>query len=1127
MIAPCRLERMKRNLSSWARRSLLVTSLFMALSSSPAAEVSGKRAYDVPSGDAKVTLRLFAEQSGQEIIYPAESVAGVKTNALKGEYTPREAIDRLVAGTALVVTTAKTGAIAVNRSGSPAAQQARPVKNGAPVNDNGDGGPTRPDASPNGDETIVLSPFTVNASDDWGYLATGTLAGSRIKTPLSDVAAQISVFTPELMNDLGLTNLDEVYLYSTNVESYLQFTPGGDRGAAFGSLLLRDNNRIRGLGSATNLRSFFPTGFGIDTYNTDRITIASGPNAILFGLGNPGGITDASLKRANFRNHTTLTYRRDNFNGYRGTFDTNLVLLPKKAALRIGGLDADNRTFRKHDKDENRRLYAALTLRPFAKTTVRLHGEWVQRNASRAAMILPYDYLTPWLDNGRPEFNNAGLTPASAGAAVTNRITGGALQSVFQRAGGTGYVLMAGNTPANQPVANWGNTAVIRGAHTNAATLQDRAIAWSLLRPDVFDPDANLYGDAYENRERGRIFNVFAEQEITKNFFVEAAYMREVYRNRRGSFANSPNLDIFADANRFLSDGVTPNPNLGKLYSQAIPTGARGLEDREESRLTMSYELDFTKRAGLARWFGRNRLAAMYNYSDSSNRSQNVRALISGRPSFLPVNGQNNLGDPSRPLQVRTYLGNGIDHSSPVAGGPLDFNEPLRLTGPGGEQFEVRMWNNPDGAVGAATGTVQNVISRVLAGQSYLLKDRLIASYGWRESRVRMKNALDLASTTRLPYLQTNGTTTNAGLFPVIENTHFGDNWDSYDNGQSVNWGLVARPLPWLSFHYSDSENFAIQQASSFDPFGHPIPGSNGEGKDYGFSINRAEGKLALRINRYVNGQANIRPDNIITALRTVPIQIETRILEVAPSTPKQGIDLERFTTNNYQVSNTSEARGYDIELIANPTANWRAFVSIGRQRTVTQIDDTWWRWVEQRLPVWQTFGRGWDLETRAAGNVETIHQAYDGWVATQRDPLVATSGRFVDNQREWRVNGVLTYVLTAGRLRGASIGLGGRWRSAANIGYPLKTLPSGQEVFDLEHPFKGTSEFYADAFAAYSLRKLSFLHLKTDCKVQINVRNLLNERGYVATDMKTDGSPKIYTYQTPRQVILSVTIEL
>ena len=75
-----------------------------------------RKAFNVPTADAAISLRLFAEQAGQEIIYPVEDVKGVTTNAVKGDFTAREAIERLVAATDLVVAQSKTtGALAVSR----------------------------------------------------------------------------------------------------------------------------------------------------------------------------------------------------------------------------------------------------------------------------------------------------------------------------------------------------------------------------------------------------------------------------------------------------------------------------------------------------------------------------------------------------------------------------------------------------------------------------------------------------------------------------------------------------------------------------------------------------------------------------------------------------------------------------------------------------------------------------------------------------------------------------------------------------------------------------------------------------------------------------------------------------
>lgn len=50
---------------------------------------------------------------------------------------------------------------------------------------------------------VQLSPFQVSSEKDVGYLANNTLAGSRIRTNLADVANAISVFTPEFIADLN------------------------------------------------------------------------------------------------------------------------------------------------------------------------------------------------------------------------------------------------------------------------------------------------------------------------------------------------------------------------------------------------------------------------------------------------------------------------------------------------------------------------------------------------------------------------------------------------------------------------------------------------------------------------------------------------------------------------------------------------------------------------------------------------------------------------------------------------------------------------------------------------------------------------------------------------------------
>ena len=81
----------------------------------PAAQ-PGTRTFRLEAGDATTTLRQFATQAAEQVVFPAEAVRGVKTHAVQGEFTPREALTRMISGTTLVVVRDdKTGALSVRR----------------------------------------------------------------------------------------------------------------------------------------------------------------------------------------------------------------------------------------------------------------------------------------------------------------------------------------------------------------------------------------------------------------------------------------------------------------------------------------------------------------------------------------------------------------------------------------------------------------------------------------------------------------------------------------------------------------------------------------------------------------------------------------------------------------------------------------------------------------------------------------------------------------------------------------------------------------------------------------------------------------------------------------------------
>jgi len=200
----------------------------------------GKKAFDLPSGAAGETLKQFARQAGREIVFAADVVGTVSTNAVKGELTPQEAIEALLADTGLVASQdAKTGAFAVRKGESPNALRAAQ-------------GSVRP-ASEMGDfgQTIKLEPFVVSGVR--GTLAKGLEMKRESDVVLDAVSAEdISVY-PDTNIAESLQRISGVTINRTNGEGELvsirglspQFTLVTAQGLSVSSTAINDDGNVQ------------------------------------------------------------------------------------------------------------------------------------------------------------------------------------------------------------------------------------------------------------------------------------------------------------------------------------------------------------------------------------------------------------------------------------------------------------------------------------------------------------------------------------------------------------------------------------------------------------------------------------------------------------------------------------------------------------------------------------------------------------------------------------------------------------------------------------------------------------------------------------------------------------------
>lgn len=284
---------------------------------------------------------------------------------------------------------------------------------------------------------IVLTPFTVNTSKDKGYFAENTLAGSRLNTNLSDLAASITVVTKQQMDDTASLDINDVFKYEASTEGSSSYTPSiVDRGTAKDSLAgysFGNNgdsstnaqaNRIRGLAAPDAAINNFPTNNRIpfDSYNTQSIEITRGPNSLLFGLGTPAGIVNqTSAQAALNRENNQVVMRTDHYGSFRTSLTMNRSIIKDKLAVYGAFLYSNQQFERKPSSDLTRRQYGAITYKPFSKTVLRGFAENYLNNANRPNSLTPRDFVTPWFRAGRPAYD-----PITRSITVldTNRVVG-------------------------------------------------------------------------------------------------------------------------------------------------------------------------------------------------------------------------------------------------------------------------------------------------------------------------------------------------------------------------------------------------------------------------------------------------------------------------------------------------------------------------------------------------------------------------------------------------------------------------------------------------------------------------------------------------------------------------------
>jgi outer membrane receptor protein involved in Fe transport len=276
------------------------------------------RHFQIPAGDASDTLAAFSRQSAIALVYIVEQVRGIRTHPLDGHYTPREALERMLAKTTLQVTEdLQTGALIVKRTPAEAPPRSTPKSlSEKPPTKSESLTMKRPliarfaaalaalagaalsaqTASiatvPSTEKAFILNPFEVVSENDNGYQAANTLGATRTNTAIRDLPMQINVVTEQLMIDRALFDLDQV----------VDVIPGTAR--VFNEFVPQVN--IRGFDSSAAMRNGVRGLTTPDMTSIARVETIKGPAALLYGQTQPGGVINYITKNPSTRRSNTV-----------------------------------------------------------------------------------------------------------------------------------------------------------------------------------------------------------------------------------------------------------------------------------------------------------------------------------------------------------------------------------------------------------------------------------------------------------------------------------------------------------------------------------------------------------------------------------------------------------------------------------------------------------------------------------------------------------------------------------------------------------------------------------------------------------------------------------------------------
>lgn len=212
------------------------------------------------------------------------------------------------------------------------------------------------------EESVVMDPFDVTTGSTKGYMATNTISGTAMNTPLKDVPMTINVITSEFLDDSLVGGLGDALSYNSSI-TQTNREPINNR---------NDSWSIRGFRNRNTLVDGVTAGEFVAPQMIDRIEIVKGPNT-LYGQSDPGGLINIITKRPQGQDRVSITQKIGNQSFLGTDLDANVVALGGRLGLRLIGAHSTTDGYKVVDGKEQNFLGLVGDYRLTDSTRVHVH----------------------------------------------------------------------------------------------------------------------------------------------------------------------------------------------------------------------------------------------------------------------------------------------------------------------------------------------------------------------------------------------------------------------------------------------------------------------------------------------------------------------------------------------------------------------------------------------------------------------------------------------------------------------------------------------------------------------------------------------------------------------------------